>query len=172
MSRITSRIAVVVAGAAAGFVLSALGSAATANADTAIPVNPGLGGLFEQVVASSASIPAQLLQTASSLGSSSLGGSGLAPAAAPGQAPLATATLNMPQNLTPTGAQAPQSAAPASGLSGLTALPGDLGAMLPFPMPNLAGTAAAPAAAVGAAPMVSAPIVSAIPSPVLIPGLP
>lgn len=129
MSRIRSRITVIAAGAAAGLFLAALGSSASATADTTIPVNPGLGGLFEQVVASSATIPQQLLATTAStlVGSS----------------------------------PAPRSVAPAAGLSGLSALPDSLGSMLPFPMPNLGTTGAT----------VAAPA-AAIPSPVLIPGLP
>lgn len=165
MSRIRNCITVA-AGAAAGLFLTALASSATANADT-VPINPGLPGVFEQVVASSTAIP-QLLQTTAS----ALSGSALTPAATPAQAPIATATFNVP----PT--QNAATPASAAGLSGLSGFPGNLSSMLPFPMPNFGGTAPAAAptafAPAGYLPSASmAPVAPVAPMEVmLIPGLP
>ncbi len=142
MSRIKNCLTLA-AGAAAGLFLAALGSSATAAADTA-PATPDPMGVLGQVVANSATIPQQLLAGTTSA---------LAPTAAPAQQPIATATLNMPQ--TPS-ALSPATAGPA-GLPALTSLPGTLSSVLPFQLP---GTAPA------AAPAVAAPTVQ------LIPGLP
>ena len=164
MSRIRNCLTVA-AGAAAGLFLGALASSGAASADVA-PINPGLPGVFEQVVASSATIPQQLLQTA-------LSGSTLAPAATPAtpaQSPIATATFNVPptQNTT----------APA-GATGLSGLPATLGSMLPFPMPNFGGAAPAAAAPTSMVPGAFMPAAAAVPMPaaspmevMLIPGLP
>lgn len=54
MSRIRKYLTVA-AGAAAGLFIAALASSATANADT-VPINPGLPGVVEQMVASSTSL--------------------------------------------------------------------------------------------------------------------
>ncbi|MEB3064831.1 MULTISPECIES: hypothetical protein [Mycolicibacter] len=169
MSRIRNCLTVA-AGAAAGLFLGALASSAVASADVA-PINPGLPSVLEQVVASSATIPQQLLQTTAS----ALSGSTLAPAAAPAQSPIATATFNVP----PT-----QSTAAPAGTSGLSGLPASLGSMLPFPMPNFGGAAPAAMAPTAMAPTsmvpgafmpaaAAAPIPAASPMEVvLIPGLP
>ena len=168
MSRIKGFLTVT-AGAAAGLFLTALASGATANADTA-PINPGLPGMFEQVVASSAAIP-QLLQSTAS----ALTGAPLTQTAATPQAPIATATLNMPQ--APSTAASPAGAA----ATGLPGFPGNLSSMLPFPLPNLGGTAPvapaptvlSPAAAIPSAmlpPITMTPVDPA--AVVLIPGLP
>lgn len=143
MSRIRSFLTVT-AGAAAGLFLTALAGSATAAADTVAPTIPGLPGVVDQVIASSTSLPQQLLQTTTS----ALTG---APAAAPapaGPAPLATATVNLPQGpaaltpgLAPTAAGMP--AIP--GLQGFQ-LPTSLSSVLPFPLPNLGGTSATVAA--------------------------
>lgn len=168
MSRIRNYLTAA-AGVAAGLFLGALASSATAGADT-VPVNPGLPSVVEQVVASSATIPQQLLQTTTS----ALSGTTLAPAAAPGQAPIATASFNVPP--------APSAVAPANpaaGLPGLSALPANLSSVLPFPMPNFGGTAPVAAAPTAFAPtgyLPTAPIAPVAPvSPMevmLIPGLP
>lgn len=161
MSRIRNCLTVA-AGAAAGLFLAGLASSATANAD-AVPINPGLPGVFEQMVASSTMIPQQLLQTTTS----ALSGTSLAPAASPAQSPIATATFNVPPSST---AATP---AQATGLPGLSGFPANLSSVLPFPMPNFGGTtpvAAAPTAMVPGAFTPSAPV-----SPMevmLIPGLP
>lgn len=161
MSRIRNCLTVAAA-AAAGLFLGALASSSVASADVA-PINPGLPSVLEQVVASSATIPQQLLQTTAS----ALSGSTLAPAAAPAQSPIATATFNVP----PT-----QSTAAPAGASGLSGLPATLGSMLPFPMPNFGGAApaaAAPTSMVPAAFMPAAPMPAVSPVEVmLIPGLP
>lgn len=162
MSR--TRNLIVAGGAATGLFLGALAAGATATADTAIPVNPGLPGLVEQFVANSANIiPQQLLQT-----TSALAGSSLAPA--PVQPPVATATLNMPPTSTAFGPGAPATA------TGLPGLPGNLGSVLPFPMPNFGGTAApapAPSLTLPGAFLPSAPAAPVAPPPAqLIPGLP
>lgn len=163
MSRIRNCLTVA-AGAAAGLFLGALASSSVASADVA-PINPGLPSVLEQVVASSATIPQQLLQTTAS----ALGGSTLAPAAAPAQSPIATATFNVP----PT-----QSTAAPAGASGLSGLPATLGSMLPFPMPNFGGAAPAAAAPTSMVPAFM-PAAAAAPMPavspvevMLIPGLP
>ncbi|MEO6795296.1 MAG: hypothetical protein ABI253_16275 [Mycobacterium sp.] len=167
MSRIRNCLTVT-AGAAAGLFLGALASSVTANADT-VPINPGLPAMFEQVVASSATIPQQLLQTTSS----ALSGTSLAPAASPAQAPLATATFNVPPSPSALNPAAP--ATPA-GLPGLSGFPANLTSLLPFPLPNLGGTA--PVAAVSTATMPGAvlpstPMTAVTPPAVmLIPGLP
>ncbi|HET9876205.1 MAG TPA: hypothetical protein VFQ37_10625 [Mycobacterium sp.] len=160
MSRIRTGITVT-AGAAAGLFLATLASSATATADTAIPVNPGLPGVVEQMLASSAGIP-QLLQTATS----ALTGAPLAPAASPAPAPIATATLNMPQ--TPA----------AQGTPGAP-VPGNLASVLPFPLPNFGGTAptaAAPSVTLPGAFLPSVPAAApaqpALAPGLLIPGLP
>lgn len=145
MSRIRNCLTVA-AGAAAGLFLTALASSATAHADT-VPINPGLPSVLEQVVASSTAIPQQLLQTTAS----TLGGTPLTPSASPAQAPIATATLNVPQTTS-------SPAAPTSGLPGLS----NLSSVLPFPMPNFGGTA----------PVAAAPAPVAPPAVLLIPGLP
>lgn len=166
MSRIRNCLTVA-AGTAAGLFLGALASSAVASADT-VPINPGLPGVFEQVVASSATIPQQLLQTTAS----ALSGSTLAPTAGPAQSPIATATFNVP----PT-----QNTMAPAGASGLSGLPATLGSMLPFPMPNFGGAAptamapaaVAPASLVPGAFMPAAPMPAAAPMEVmLIPGLP
>ncbi|MEO8814620.1 MAG: hypothetical protein ABI307_12140 [Mycobacterium sp.] len=168
MSRIKNCLTVA-AGAAAGLFLTALASSATASADT-VPLNPGLGGVVEQVFASTATIPQQLLQSTTSM----LTGTPLAPAASPGQSPIATATLNMPQ--TP-GTSTPGASTPA-GLPGLSGLPGNLSSLLPFPLPNLGGTApivapvAAPSAAIPGALVPSMPVVPSMAEVLLIPSLP
>ncbi|HTM84821.1 MAG TPA: hypothetical protein VL179_07950 [Mycobacterium sp.] len=165
MSRIRNCLTVTV-GAAAGLFLAALASNVTANADT-VPINPGLPAMFEQVVASSATIPQQLLQTTTS----ALSGTSLAPTgpAAPAQSPIATATFNVP----PSPSAAP--AAPA-GLPGLSGLPANLSSLLPFPLPNFSGTAPVAAASTAAMPgavLPSAPMTAVTPPAVmLIPGLP
>ncbi|CAJ1498192.1 hypothetical protein MU0083_001865 [[Mycobacterium] kokjensenii] len=168
MSRIRKYFTVA-AGAAAGLFLAALGTSATANADT-VPINPGLPGVVEQMVASSTTLPQQLLQTTAS----ALGGTTMAPAAAPGQAPLATATINVPPAASPMTQQSS-----ATGLSGLSNLPASLGSMLPFPLPNFGGTAPATAAPTAYAPTGFLPSIPAAPvstvSPLevmLIPALP
>ncbi|MBS9532745.1 hypothetical protein KIH27_03985 [Mycobacterium sp. M1] len=168
MSRIKSFLTAT-AGVAAGLFLGALGASAAAHADTA-PIAPGLPGVFEQVVASSATIPQQLLQSTSS----ALTGSALNPAAPATQGPLATVTLNTPQTTSALG-----SGTPASGLSGL---PGSLGSMLPFPLPNFGGAAPAaaptmvsPVAALPGsllAPVAMSPVAMDPVSMVAIPGLP
>ncbi|BBX22705.1 hypothetical protein MTER_21160 [Mycolicibacter terrae] len=158
MSRIRNCLTVA-AGAAAGLFLSALASSATAGAD-AVPINPGLPGVVEQVVASSTTIPQQLLQTTTS----ALSGTSMAPAA-PAQSPLATATFNVPPTssaMTPT--------TQATGLPGLSGFPANLTSVLPFPMPNFGPPTPAPTAAV---PSVFAPSAPVAPMEVmLIPGLP
>jgi hypothetical protein len=166
MSRIRNCLTVA-AGAAAGLFLATLASSATAHADT-VPINPGLPGVFEQVVASSTTIPQQLLQTTTS----ALSGTSLMPSApAPAQSPIATATFNVPPS-------SPAPATQATGLPGLPGFPADLSSVLPFPMPNFGGTtaAAAPTTMIpGAfAPSVPvAPVAAASPMEVmLIPGLP
>ncbi|MCV7384720.1 hypothetical protein [Mycolicibacter longobardus] len=165
MSRIRNCLTVA-AGAAAGLFLAALASSATANADT-VPINPGLPGVVEQVVAQSTSIPQQLLQTTTS----ALSGTTLAPAATPGQSPIATATLNVPQA---PGAQT--AATSATGLPGLSSLPDSLSSVLPFPMPNFGGSAPVAATPTAFAPtgyLPSAPVAPVTPMEVvLIPGLP
>lgn len=165
MSRIRTYLTIA-AGAAAGLFLGAVASSATAHADT-VPINPGLPGVVEQMVASSASLPQQLLQTTTS----ALSGTSFAPPAAPGQAPLATATFNVP----PAANTVSQSTA-ATGLPGLANLPASLGSMLPFPMPNFGGTAPVAAAPTAFAPTGYLPTVPVAPvSPMevmLIPGLP
>lgn len=159
MSRIRNCLTVA-AGAAAGLFLTALASSATASAD-AVPVNPGLPGVVEQMVASSTTIPQQLLQTTTS----ALSGTSVAPAASGAQSPLATATLNVPQT---SGAMAP--ASQASGLPGLSGFPANLTSVLPFPMPNFGPSTPAPTAV---APTVFAPAAPMPPMEVLlIPGLP
>lgn len=167
MSRIRNYLTVA-AGAAAGLFLAALASSATANADIA-PINPGLPGVVEQFVASSTSIPQQLLQTTTS----ALSGTTLSPAALPGQSPIATATFNVP----PASSAAP--AASAAGLPGLSNLPASLSSVLPFPMPNFGGTAPVAAAPTAFAPggylpsAAMAPVAPVSPMEVmLIPGLP
>lgn len=172
MSRIKGFLTVT-AGAAAGLFLTALASGAAANADTA-PINPGLPGMFEQVVASSATIPQQLLQSTAS----ALTGTPLTQTAATPQGPIATATLNVPQ--APSTAVSP-AANSTAGLPGLSGFPGNLTSVLPFPLPNLGGTAPvapaptvmAPAAAIPSAmlpPITMTPVDPA--AVVLIPGLP
>lgn len=165
MSRIRNCLTVA-AGAAAGLFVAALASSATAGADT-VPINPGLPGVFEQVVASSTSIPQQLLQSTAS----ALSGTALAPPAAPAQAPLATASFNVP----PTSSAMTQPA-PATGLPGLSNLPASLSSVLPFPMPNFGGTspvAVAPTAFAPSGYLPAAPVASVAPMEVmLIPGLP
>lgn len=163
MSRIRTYLTVA-AGAAAGLFLGALASSATANADT-VPINPGLSGVVEQMVASTANLPQQLLQTTTS----ALSGTTLAPPAAPGQAPLATATFNVP----PSPSALPQQQAAATGLGNL---PASLSSVLPFPLPNFGGPAPVPAATTALAPSGYLPTVPVAPvSPMevmLIPGLP
>ncbi|OBG34708.1 MULTISPECIES: hypothetical protein [Mycobacteriaceae] len=168
MSRIRKYLTVA-AGAAAGLFLTALASSATANADTA-PINPGLSGVVEQMVASSTSLPQQLLQTTTG----ALSGTTFAPPATPGQAPLATATFNVP----PSPSAMPQQQA-ATGLPGLGNLPASLSSVLPFPLPNFGGSAPVPAAPTAFAPTGYLPSVPVAPvAPVtpmevmLIPGLP
>lgn len=162
MSRIRNCLTVA-AGAAAGLFLTALASSATASAD-AVPINPGLPGVVEQMVASSTTIPQQLLQTTTS----ALSGTSVAPAASGAQSPLATATLNVPQT---SGATAP--ASQAGGLPGLSGFPANLTSVLPFPMPNFGPTTPVPTAV---APTVFAPSAPVAPMPpmevLLIPGLP
>lgn len=169
MSRIRNCLTVTV-GAAAGLFLAALASNVTANADT-VPINPGLPAMFEQVVASSASIPQQLLQTTAS----ALSGTSLAPTgpAAPAQSPIATATFNVPPSpsaLTPAAQTAP------AGLPGLSGIPANLSSLLPFPLPNFGGTAPVAAASTATMPgavLPSAPMTAVTPPAVmLIPGLP
>lgn len=155
MSRIRKYLTVA-AGAAAGMFLGALASSTAATADTA-PINPGLPGVVEQMVASSTAIPQQLLQTTTS----ALSGTPLAPAASPAQSPIATATLNVPQ--TTTTASQP------------TALPGlaNLSSVLPFPLPNFGGTTPVAAAPTTMGPGIFAPTAPVTPMEVmLIPGLP
>lgn len=158
------------ASAAAGLFLAALASSATAAADTATPVSPGWPGLVEQMVTSSANLPQQLLQTTTS----ALTGSPLAPAAAPANAPIASATLNIPQTST---ALTPGAGVPA-GLQNLPGLsmPGNLSSVLPFPLPNLGGvTPTVPTAPVGlpAGFLPSIPVPPPAPIEVqLLPGLP
>ncbi|MGV0626313.1 hypothetical protein [Mycolicibacter minnesotensis] len=162
MSRIRNCLTVA-AGAAAGLFLAALGSSAAANAD-AVPINPGLPGVFEQVVASSASIPQQLLQTTTS----ALSGTTFTPPTAAGQSPLATASFNVP----PAPTAATQSA---TGLPGLANIPASLSSVLPFPMPNFGGTApvAAPTAFAPSGYLPTVPVAPVAPLElVLIPGLP
>lgn len=165
MSRIRNYLTVA-AGAAAGLFLGALASSATAHAD-AVPINPGLPGVVEQVVASSTSIPQQLLQTTTS----ALSGTTFAPPASPGQAPLATASFNVP----PTSSAMPQPTS-AAGLPGLSNLPASLSSVLPFPMPNFGGTAPVAAAPTAFAPsgyLPTVPVAPVAPMEVmLIPGLP
>jgi len=161
MSRIRNCLTVA-AGAAAGLFLTALASSATAEADAA-PINPGLPGVVEQVVASSTTIPQQLLETTTS----ALGGTSPAPSASPAQSPLATATFNVPpaqNSMTP--------ATSGTGLPGLSSLPANLGSVLPFPLPNFGGTApvAAPTLPVATPTAPVAPVVA--PEVLLIPGLP
>ncbi|MEB3030586.1 hypothetical protein [[Mycobacterium] nativiensis] len=167
MSRIRNCLTVA-AGAAAGLFLAALASSATANADT-VPINPGLPGVVEQVVASSTMLPQQLLQTTAS----ALSGTAMTPAATPAQAPIATATFNVP----PTQTAATQ--ATSAGLPGLSGFPGNLGSVLPFPMPNFGGTAPAAVAPTSMIPagfmptVPAAPVTAVTPMEVmLIPGLP
>ncbi|WP_067969430.1 hypothetical protein [Mycolicibacter icosiumassiliensis] len=166
MSRIRKYLTVA-AGAAAGLFLGALASSATANADT-LPINPGLPGVVEQMVASSTSIPQQLLQTTTS----ALSGTTFAPPAAPAQSPLATATFNVP----PSPSAMPQQQASATGLPGLGNLPASLSSVLPFPMPNFGGPAPVAAAPTAFAPsgyLPTVPVAPASPMEVmLIPGLP
>ena len=171
MSRIRNCFTVV-AGATAGLFLAALAPSVTANADT-VPINPGLPGVVEQMVASSTAIPQQLLQTTSS----ALGGTPLAPAASPAQAPIATATFNVPP-ATNTLSQT----APAAGVPGLPGIPASLSSVLPFPMPNFGPTAPVAPAAVAPTALIpgafapSAPVAASAPvTPVellLIPSLP
>lgn len=156
------------AGAAAGLFLAALASSATASADT-VPLNPGLPGVFEQVIASSASLPQQLLQTTAS----ALSGTTLAPAAAPAQAPLATATFNVPPTQSATTPASP------AALPGLAGFPANLSSVLPIPMPNFGGTAPVTAASTSMIPGAflptapAAPVTAVTPMEVmLIPGLP
>lgn len=167
MSRIRNCLTIAV-GAAAGLFLGALASSATANADM-VPINPGLPGVVEQVVASSATIPQQLLQTTAS----ALSGTTMTPATSPAQAPIATATLNVPQT------QAATSPAGATGLPGLPGFPADLSSVLPFPMPNFGGTTPVTAASTSMVPgsylptAPAAPVTAVTPMEVmLIPGLP
>ncbi|MGB3521390.1 MAG: hypothetical protein WBA50_07930 [Mycobacterium sp.] len=166
MSRIRKYLTVA-AGAAAGLFIAALASSATANADT-VPINPGLPGVVEQMVASSTSLPQQLLQTTTS----ALSGTTFAPPATPGQAPLATATFNVP----PSPSAMPQQQASATGLPGLGNLPASLSSVLPVPMPNFGGPAPVAAAPTAFAPTGYLPTVPVAPvSPMevmLIPGLP
>lgn len=168
MSRIRNCLTIA-AGAAAGIFLTALASSATANAD-AVPINPGLPSVVEQVVASSATLAPQLLQTTAS----ALGGTALTPAASPAQSPIATATLNVPQTQNATAPASP------AGLPGLSGLPESLGSILPIPLPNFGGssvpapaapTSMIPGAFLPTAPM--APVTATAPLEVLlIPGLP
>ncbi|BBX14985.1 hypothetical protein [Mycobacterium novum] len=159
MSRIRKYLTVA-AGAAAGMFLGALASSTAATADTA-PINPGLPGVVEQMVASSTAIPQQLLQTTTS----ALSGTPLAPAASPAQSPIATATLNVPQTTTP--------ASQPTGLPGLSGLPANLSSVLPFPMPNFGGTTPVAAAPTTMVPGAFAPTAPVTPMEVmLIPGLP
>lgn len=157
MSRIRNCLTVA-AGAAAGLFLSALASSATAGAD-AVPINPGLPGVVEQVVASSTTIPQQLLQTTTS----ALSGTSMAPAA-PAQSPLATATFNVPPTssaMTPTTQATGLRTVRLSGQS-------DIGAAVPDA--QLRSPTPAPTAAV---PSVFAPSAPVAPMEVmLIPGLP
>ncbi|MFL0179072.1 MULTISPECIES: hypothetical protein [unclassified Mycobacterium] len=166
MSRIRKYLTAA-AGAAAGLFIAALASSATANADT-VPINPGLPGVVEQMVASSTSLPQQLLQTTTS----ALSGTTFAPPATPGQAPLATATFNVP----PSPSAMPQQQASATGLPGLGNLPASLSSVLPFPMPNFGGPAPVAAAPTAFAPtgyLPTVPVAPASPMEVmLIPGLP
>lgn len=158
MSRIRNHLTIA-AGAAAGLFLAAFAASASATADTA-PINPGLPGVVEQMVASSTTLPQQLLQTTTS----ALSGTSLAPAT-PAQSPIATATLNVPPTSTP----ATQPAA----LPGLSGFPGNLSSMLPFPLPNFGGTTPVAAAPTAMVPTAFAPSVAATPMEVmLIPGLP
>jgi hypothetical protein len=162
MSRIRNCLTVA-AGAAAGLFLAALASSAGANADT-VPINPGLPGVVEQMVASSATLPQQLLQTTTS----ALSGTSLAPAASPAQSPIATATFNVP----PT-SNAATPATQATGLPGLPGFPANLSSVLPFPMPNFGGTTPVAAAPTAMVPGAFAPTAPATPMEVmLIPGLP
>ncbi|RAU92738.1 hypothetical protein [Mycolicibacter senuensis] len=155
MSRIRKYLTVA-AGAAAGLFLGALASSTAATADTA-PINPGLPGVVEQMVASSTAIPQQLLQTTTS----ALSGTPLAPAASPAQSPIATATLNVPQTTT--------TASQPAGLPGLA----NLSSVLPFPLPNFGGTTPVAAAPTTMVPGIFAPTAPVTPMEVmLIPGLP
>lgn len=137
MSRIKKTLTVG-AGAAAGLFMTALASSAAAGADPAGPIIPGLPGVVDQVIASSANLPQQLLQTTAS----ALTGSPLTSPAPAGPAPIATATINLPQ--TPAGLT--PGAVPATGASTLPGLTGplNLSSVLPFPLPNLGGTGAVP----------------------------
>lgn len=167
MSRVRKYLTVA-AGAAAGLFLGALASSATATAD-AVPINPGLAGVVEQMVATSTSLPQQLLQTTTS----ALSGTTLAPPTAPGQAPLATATLNVPP--TSTASTAASQATSAAGLPGISNLPASLSSVLPFPLPNFGPTpvAAAPTAFAPSGYLPTAPVAPVTPMEVvLIPGLP
>ncbi|HEX7323440.1 MAG TPA: hypothetical protein VF299_11035 [Mycobacterium sp.] len=144
----------VVAGAAAGLFAIALASSATASADTAAPVIPGLGGVIERVLNAPGTIPQQLLQTTSALTgaatpqpsypsypASGLGANGYLP--------------QMPMTAQP--------AAPAS----TSPLTGNLSSVLPFPIPNLVGTPApapTPAATLPGALFPAAPTVQTVPS--------
>lgn len=163
MSRIRTCLTAA-AGAAAGLFLGALATSATANADTA-PINPGLPGVVEQMVASSATIPQQLLQTTTS----ALSGTSVAPA--PAQPPIATATLNVPPSSNALNPAGP--ATTASGLPGLSNIPANLSSVLPFPMPNFGGPVAAAPTGMVPAFTPTAPVAPAAPVEVmLIPGLP
>lgn len=173
MSRIRNCLTIA-AGAAAGLFLSALASNAIANADTA-PMNPGLPSVVEQMVASTATIPQQLLQTTTS----ALSGTPLAPAASPAQSPLATATFTVPPTHNAMSPAASASSVPGlSSLPGLSGLPGNLSSLLPFPMPNFGGSAPVAPAPTAYAPALlpslpAAPLAPANPMEVLlIPGLP
>ncbi len=152
MSRI--RNCTVTAGVAAGLFLTAVVSSAAATADIAAP-SPGLPGLLEQAIASSAAIPQQLLQTTAS----TLAGPSLAPPTAQTPGSIASATINLPPAPAATG---PGAGNPASG-SGLPGfpMPSNLSSVLPFPLPNLGGSApvaAAPAAVAPGAFLPSAPV--------------
>ena len=161
MSRIRNRITVA-AGAASGLFLTALASSAIAAADTA-PLIPGFPGV-EQMIASSAGIPQQLLQSTTS----ALTGAQQAPAA---PAPIASATVNLPQ--TPAGL-IPGAVAPAAPAAGAPAVPGlqmpaNLSSLFPFPLPNLGGTSTAVTAPT--VPTVSVPGAFLPSVPVAAPGL-
>lgn len=162
MSRIRTYLTVA-AGAAAGLFLAAFAANATANAD-ALPINPGLPGVVEQMVASSTSLPQQLLQTTTSV----LGGNGFGPAAAAPQGPLATATLTVP----PTSSGV--SGSPAnSGMPSLSNLPNALSSVLPFPLPNFGAPTPAPTSFAPRGFFPTAPVSPVAPMEVtLIPGLP
>ncbi|HEX7322461.1 MAG TPA: hypothetical protein VF299_05920 [Mycobacterium sp.] len=148
MSRIRKCTTVtgVVAGAAAGLFITALASSATASADTATPVIPGLGGVIERVLNAPGTIPQQLLQT-----TSALTGVGAPQPAYP--APGLTPNGYLPQM--------PMTAQPAAP-AGSSAL----SSVLPFPIPNLGGTPApapAPMATLPGALFPSAPTVQTVP---------